>query len=425
MKKSVLLFLAAVVSGLWIPAMLSAQQADHLNCISALKRDQLLKAHPEILVQEEAANAALKEWVAEYRKTHNEKSNQGRIIIPLVFHILNEGGSENISDDQVRSEVAQMNINYNKQNADTIDAVADFPYIIADMGVTWRLANIDPNGNCTNGIDRITTDQTYIGDDYSKLNGWDRTKYVNVWVAKQFDLTPGAAGYAYYATDVQNQYSTPWMDGVILINSYIGTIGTSSPFTGNALTHEIGHCFDLEHCWGNTNAPGVACGDDDVDDTPVTKGWEYCPTPAEAIVCTPGVIENYQNFMEYSYCSVMFTEGQKERWIAAANSPISGRNNLWSDTNLIATGTYDTFVNPCAPIAHFYVSKRYICSGNSVTFLNTSGNADPTTMNYLWTFPNGTPSTSTDKNPVVQFNSIGWQPATLTVSNQFGFRYLN
>lgn len=421
MKKLSLLFSICFTMLLFAPVLSRAQQSDHLNCISALKREQLLKAHPEILLQEQAAEAQMKEWITQYRKTHTAKSNQGKIVIPLVFHILNEGGSENISDAQVMDEVRIMNRDYNKQNADTSEAVGDFPYIIADMGVTWRLANIDPNGNCTNGIDRITTDQTNIGDDYSKLNGWDRDKYVNVWVAKQFDLTPGAAGYAYYATDVQDQYSTPWMDGVILINSYIGSIGTSSNLTSRALTHEIGHCFDLEHCWGNTNNPGVACGDDDVEDTPITKGWEYCPTPAEAIVCTPGVIENYQNYMEYSYCSVMFTEGQKERWIAAANSNISDRVNLWQDSNLIATGTYDTFVNPCAPIANFSISRRYICSGNSTQFLNSSGNGDGFT--YQWNIPNGTfvsGTTDTSKDPIVQFNALGWQTVSLTTTNLYG-----
>lgn len=420
-----------LISVLWaimIPAVLRSQDSGHLSCISALKRDQLLKAHPEILLQEQAAEAEMKQWIAEYRKAHTEKSNQGRIIIPLVFHILNEGGSENISDAQVIDEVRILNRDYNKQNADTSEAVADFPNIIADMGVTWRLANIDPNGNCTNGIDRITTDQTNIGDDYSKLNGWDRSKYVNVWVARQFDLTPGAAGYAYYATDVQNQYSTPWMDGVILINSYIGGTNIPLQFTGSdlrsrALTHEIGHCFDLEHTWGSTNAPGVACGDDGVDDTPITKGYlgPPCPTPAQAMICTPGVVENYQNYMEYSYCSVMFTEGQKERWIAAANSNIADRINLWQDSNLIATGTYDTFVNPCAPIANFSVSGRYICSGNSTQFLNSSGNGDGFT--YQWDIPNGTfvsGTSDTSRDPIVQFNALGWQTIKLTVSNSLG-----
>ncbi|HWB63393.1 MAG TPA: M43 family zinc metalloprotease, partial [Chitinophagales bacterium] len=328
----------------------------------------------------------------------------------------NQGGSENITDAQVEDEVRILNRDYNKQNADTANAVSNFKYIIANMNVQWRLANIDPWGNCTNGIDRVNSDQTYVGDDYSKLNGWPREKYMNVWVVRQ--MGGGAAGYAYYPADVAVQYSVPSRDGVIILHNYIGSIGTGSTGSSRALTHEIGHCFSLQHCWGNNNNPGQSCGDDEVEDTPPTKGWLYCPSASGAQVCQHGVIENYQNYMEYSYCSIMFTEGQKARWLASANSSIAGRNNLWSDSNLVATGTSNTTRTPCAPIANFNVSKRTICSGSSVTFINTSGNAD--SMDYYWEFPTGNPSTATTANVQVTFSTPGWQPATLTVSNAYG-----
>jgi len=234
---------------------------------------------------------------------------------------------------------------------------------------------------------------------------------------------------------VAEQLNTPWQDGVIILSSFMGSIGTSSPFTSKALTHEIGHCFDLEHCWGNTNSPGVSCGDDDVDDTPVTMGWQSCPDSVHSIVCTPGVAENYQNYMEYSYCSVMFTQGQKARWLAAANSPVAGRNNLWTDSNLIFTGTIDTLPSPCAPKAAFSVAteafgygpnaangSRYICTGIPVKFLNGSGNGEITSRK--WDFPAGTVfangSSDTSTNPTVSFTGTGWQKVTLTVANSLG-----
>jgi len=402
----------------------SAQvQADHL-CNQPQQREQLLKEHPEVIELEQQFEAYTRTWVENY-KHNTEKSVTGRIIIPLVFHVINQGGPENISDAQIIDEVRIMNRDYNKQNADTAEATGDFKYIIADMGVEWRLATIDPNGNCTNGIDRITSDQAFVGDDYSKLNTWPRDKYVNVWLVKS--MANGAAGYAYYPVDVATIYSTPAMDGVIILSNYIGSIGTSSAFTSRALTHEIGHCFNLEHCWGNTNNPEVSCGDDGVDDTPITKGWEHCPSPPSAAeVCTPGVIENYQNYMEYSYCSVMFTEGQKARWLAAANSSVAGRSNLWTDSNLIATGTFDTVPSPCAPIAHFSSNLRYVCAGNQVKFFNTSGNGAITSS--LWHFPAGTTKTDgstpdmvdTATNPIVEFHTNGWQVITLTVANSLG-----
>ncbi len=44
-----------------------------------------------------------------------------------------------------------------------------------------------------------------------------------------------------------------------------------------------------------------------------------------------GVIENVQNFMEYSYCSNMFTMGQTARMRAALNSSVGQRDILWSE----------------------------------------------------------------------------------------------
>ena len=370
---------------------------------------------------EQQVEVYTQEWVKNYKKGITEKSTTGRIIIPLVFHVLNEGGSENVSDAQLIDEVRIMNVDYNKQNADTSQVVGDFKYIVADMGVEWRLAKLDPNGNCTDGIDRIVTDQTYVGDDYSKLNSWPREKYINGWLIGQFQI-PGAAGYAYYPIDVANLDNTPSRDGVIILSNYMGSIGTGSTFTSKALTHEIGHCFNLEHCWGNTNDPEVSCGDDNVEDTPITQGWLHCPNVSAADVCTAGVTENYQNYMEYSYCSVMFTEGQKARWLASANSDIAGRNNLWTDSNLIATGTYDTLPTPCAPIAAFSANLRYVCAGTAVKLFNSSGNGTVTSNH--WTLPAGTTfsngTSDTSANPTVAFTTPGWQVITLTVANHQG-----
>ena len=50
------------------------------------------------------------------------------------------------------------------------------------------------------------------------------------------------------------------------------------------------------------------------------------------------LLDNVQNYMEYSYCTRMFTEGQKTRMRTAALSSVSERNQLSTTTNLIATG---------------------------------------------------------------------------------------
>ena len=69
------------------------------------------------------------------------------------------------------------------------------------------------------------------------------------------------------------------------------------------------------------------------------------------------------------------------------------------------------------PVAGFSPSATVICAGQTVTFTNSSTNA----TSYSWNFGAGaTPSTSTDANPTVTFNTLGTYTAVLTATNSFG-----
>jgi len=182
------------------------------------------------------------------------------------------------------------------------------------------------------------------------------------------------------------------------------------------LTHEIGHCLNLAHVWGSTNDPGVACGNDGVSDTPITKGWTSCNLNGS--VCNPPSLENVQNYMEYSYCCKMFTQGQKTRMRAALNSAAGGRNNLWQAANLIATGTDGSPAALCEPVSDFNSSASFVCAGDTVVYYDLSWQGEVSSWN--WSFPGGTPSSSTDSMPQVVYPAAGTYDATLTVSNASG-----
>jgi len=375
--------------------------------------DMYLKAvaaHPEILQQEETLEVFTQDYVARQKSAKMAAAPQV-YVIPVVFHIIHNYGVENISDAQIYNEMVQLNNDYRKKNSDTILVVSQFDTIKADAHFEFRLAQKDPNGKCTNGIDRIASILTYNADDNSKLNQWNPAKYLNVWVVAT--LGGGFAGYTYLPSTAA---LTPQYDGVIMLSSYVGDIGTSSPATGRCLTHEIGHYFNLYHPWGKSNAPGVACGDDKVSDTPLTKGYDYCPaSPAASEICTAGVVENYQNFMEYSYCSEMFTGDQVSRMRAAANSPTANRNSLWQASNLTATGVnIDSTINTLCT-ADFVASKVLFCEGSTTTFNDNSWNGTPTSWN--WTFSGGSPSTGTASQVSVTYATAGVYDVSLTVSN--------
>ncbi|MCX6200446.1 MAG: M43 family zinc metalloprotease [Bacteroidetes bacterium] len=409
--KSTLLSLAVIFSVM--PFTVKGQGENH--CGSDAMRKELITQHPEILQQEKELDAYTREFIANYHPQAGSRSATP-FIIPLVFHVINQAGSENISDAQIYSEMKIMNDNWNRRNADTSVVIPSFKSLIGDMAIEYRLANRDPNGNVCTGIDRVYSVQTYMGNDYSKLDNWPRDKYMNVWVVRS--MMDGVAGYAYYPGSVDALFNTPARDGVILLQNYIGAIGTGSFGNSRTLTHEIGHCFNLKHCWGDSNDPGVACGDDDANDTPVTKGWASCPSAANAKICTPGLIENYQNFMEYSYCSHMFSIDQTTRVAAALNSDKSDRNNLWTPANLAATGTDDTIYDKAKPIAEFGIAKRFVCVGQNAQFLCVTDTSE--VDNYLWTFSNADVATSTSRNPIVQFQQPGWQTVSLKVANTAG-----
>lgn len=260
---------------------------------------------------------------------------QSQYTIPVVFHILyqNQSGPENIADSQVYDAMRILNRDFNKQNADTAAVIAPFDSLIANVGVHFQLAGLDPNGNPTTGIDRIQTSLTDSGGFICMTNQWNPCRYLNIWTINEFAADQGPGGPVFPAT----ADSFPSEDGIVELNNYVGSIGTSAALTSRALTHDVGTYLNLLNTWGFGPA-GVRCGDDSVQDTPITKGWESCPDSANAAVCNPPIVENYQNYMDFSECSCMFTIGQKARMLNSLNSSVACRNNLYLLSNLINTG---------------------------------------------------------------------------------------
>ncbi len=334
-------------------------------------------------------------------------------IIPVVFHILHNYGNENITDAQVYDAMEWLNRDFRRLNPDTADVIAPFKSNIADCEIEFRLATKDPNGNCTNGIEHLPTLKTYSADDNSKTDPswtvWPNNKYLNIWVANSLANQAAAA----YAKLPGGSNST---DGIMCRNNYVGSIGTSNQTNARTLTHEVGHHFNLLHVWGNTNSPGVACGDDGVNDTPISFGWDHCNLNGS--VCDTNIIENVQNYMEYSYCDVMFTNGQKVRMHASLASGISGRSNLWQSANLVATGTDGTPPVACIPKADFKSQYIATCAGTSVRFTDQSWKAPVTS--WSWSFPGGNPSSSIDSFPQVVYANAGLYDVTLVVTNSAG-----
>lgn len=407
MKRNVTLF---IVSLFVLSAVsLNAFSQELKPCATTEMQLSLWEQYPELWQAQQDYDQQIREQIAASSGTRDDEEVY---IIPIVFHVIHNYGPEYISDEQIIDQVNILNEDFRKMNPDTAAIVNAFLGIATDARIEFRLAKMTPGGGCTTGIDRIKSHETFQGNDGSKLSQWPRNMYLNVWTVNK--MQNGVAGYAYYPSSVQG-FLAPY-DGIMILSDYIGSIGTSNSFTSRALTHEIGHYLNLPHTWGSTNQPGVECGDDGVFDTPLTKGWTSCNL--NGAVCTPGVIENVQNYMEYAYCSKMFTHGQAEIMRGILNNPVSDRDNLWTESNLIATGTNDGYVSECAPRADFNPNFYNICQGADIKFNNYSWSGEATS--WSWDIPGGTPSTSTEESPLVVFNEPGKHTITLTATNAEG-----
>ena len=333
-------------------------------------------------------------------------------IIPVVFHVIHDNGEENISDVQIHDAMDILNADFRQMNADTGQIVAGFWDIAADVDVEFRLAKRDPEGNCHSGINRIEDELTYEGNNEMKqLIHWPRQSYMNVYVAAS---AAGAAGYTNYPSD--------WganTDGIVLRHDYVGSIGTSNPYRSRTLTHECGHWLNLPHTWGSSNSPNEEdnCDiDDGVDDTPMCLGSPVGLCDLDRTTC--GSLDNVQNYMEYSYCSKMYTLGQRARMRIALNNDIADRDQLWTEQNLEETGVFEEELL-CK--AQFAVDRREVCLGEAVQFTDASFFGVTT---WSWDFGDGTTLTgsseSLHKNPQHFYQQAGEFEVYLTVSNETG-----
>jgi PKD repeat protein len=337
--------------------------------------------------------------------THNPNLK----TIPVVVHVIHMGGTENISDAQVQSQIDVLNEDFRKKAGTNGDGTG------VDTEMEFCLAKKDPQGRCTNGIVRVNSPlsnhQTYQRSQLSQLSFWDNNRYLNMYVVKNINSGSGILGYSSFPGGPSNE------DGIVIRHDYFGKIGTAAASLGRTTTHEIGHWFGLYHTFnGGCGVDTCADGDYVCDTPPVANPNFGCPTGVNS--CTndnfPDQIKNYLDYSDDN-CKNMFTAGQK---IRAQATLAAIRDTIWLAWNIDSTGCDSGHISTnCKVIADFVTLTPNICVGNSITFYEKSQN-NPIT--YQWSFQGGTSATSTVANPTVSYTAVGTYSVKLIVTNIYG-----
>jgi hypothetical protein len=243
--------------------------------------------------------------------------------IQVVVHVVYNADDENVSDAQVKSQIAVLNKDYRAKNPDRNSTPSVWKGLVADPMVEFSLAKTDPAGNPTDGITRTKTEQASFGDDDAVksestggISPWPADRYLNIWVCK---LAGGLLGYAQFPGGPART------DGVVILNTAFGTTGiVKPPFNlGRSATHEIGHFLNLRHIWGDT--PDCS-GTDFVDDTPNAESPNFGKPAFPHVSCSNGPNgDMFMNYMDYvdDDSMFMFSHGQVLRMQTTLDGPRS------------------------------------------------------------------------------------------------------
>ncbi|MCH4822869.1 zinc metalloprotease [Gramella lutea] len=221
--------------------------------------------------------------------------NLGVINIPVVVHVVYSNSQQNISDQQINSQIAVLNDDFRASNNDASNTPSEFAGLVADSEISFTLANVYRHSNSTSQWG--TNDAVKAA--YPPVSP---STTLNIWVA---NIGGGILGYAQFPGGPAST------DGIVIAPQYFGTTGyVSAPFNkGRTATHEVGHYLNLRHIWGD----GRCRQDDFVADTPESDGPNYgCPSYPTVNCRNTDMTMNYMDYTNDA-CMYMFSEGQKAR----------------------------------------------------------------------------------------------------------------
>lgn len=317
------------------------QQFPSKICQSDEAMDELYRANPRSLALRDQFDEFTKRFVGNRLNDPSSKHSGEEIIIPVVFHVYGtDFAGKTVTTPKIITALDKVNEDFHGLNDDFDTVDPFFTSLRGTTNIIFKLAQIDPNGNPTEGV-TYHAEQSGFGngsgyDSQIQADAWDNTKYCNVYI--QLDL---------YNNNQLNNSGVAWLPNQYMSDNNLARIvyngrylhGNTNKEFASTLSHEFGHWLNLHHTFrGGCRRPNEKRCDttgDLVCDTPQTRGDDGCGTATNCVKLRI----NTENFMDYSGafgCYKMFTLGQIDRMEAALQH--SARITLWQPSNLTATG---------------------------------------------------------------------------------------
>jgi hypothetical protein len=282
------------------------------NCGTMANHMRLLEMYPSF----RDSLFKLEEQTAKYRNSGEKITTVPIATIKVIVNVVYQTPAQNISDAQIKTQIAVLNRDFRATNTDKSKTPAAFKGLVSDARVKFVLDRITrtPTSKSSfsddNGVKKAST---------GGIAPVDTKKYLNIWVCA---LSGGLLGYAQFPGGPQST------DGVVIHYKAFGTNGTAeAPYNkGRSATHEVGHYFNLRHIWGDT--PDCS-GSDLVADTPNAAGPNFGSPKFPHVTCNNGPNgDMFMNYMDYTDddAMFMFTTQQVARIRATLNGP---RRGLW------------------------------------------------------------------------------------------------
>jgi len=294
-------------------------------------------------------------WEETHRGT--KMQDTALITIPVVFHVVYNTSAQNLHDSLVYSQLEVMNNDYRRTNADTVNTRLVFDSIAVDTRIEFCLANVDPQGNFTTGINRVQTstanfatspfDNAVKSTSGGGVDPWPTDQYLNIWICDMYFLgNPLVLGYAQFPGE------DSITDGLVLTYQHTGyrpwDAAASPANLGRTASHEIGHWLGLRHIWGDGDCDST----DYVEDTPNADAASQQICTLTNNTCNdainpywngfdpPDMLENY---MDYSTdaCMNMFSQGQSDRMWSFINT---ARSSLFTSPKCSGAVGFEEFL---------------------------------------------------------------------------------